>query len=183
DATGDTAHYDRMVAKLDQSLAEYRELTELASAAYRYATDLGDYYQWTTVRKSFEEEAAFYHEQSRLSERGGDVVYFGLDGPMSDATNVFHWELEQARKERNWTAQSYRFSKNPLEHAKLAIVYDAGAPEYKNRETQIDLWVRNGGKLLVWDPVARAARGGLLAGIEFQADPSHLPAREFAFTD
>ena len=85
DASGDPAHYERMLAKLDASLEEYRALTKLASAAYRQATDLGTWYRWDTVADSFEHEAAFYHEQAALASRGAALVYIGLDGPMNNA--------------------------------------------------------------------------------------------------
>ena len=182
DASGQTEHYDKMLLNLDQSLREYRALTERASAAYRYVTDLGDYYRWDTVRKSFEDEAAFYHSQSAVAEHGGDLVYLGLDGPMSDATNAFHWILEHKRDEHNWSAQSYRLGKNALAKAKLVVVYDIASPLYKRYEAEVDQWVRKGGKLLIWDPLARANSSGLLAGIEFQTDTSHEPPRDFAFT-
>ncbi len=181
DRTGDTAHYEKMLSKLDESLSEYKALTDIATAAYRHATDLGDYYKWTTVRDSFEAEAAFYHSQSSIAGRGGDIVYFGPDGPVNDATNAFHWTLEQARSHSGKTAQSYALGKDPLARAKLAVVYDLSSPAYKQHEPAIETWIRNGGKLLVWDPAGRATGGGLLSGIEFQADTSHRTVPQFAF--
>jgi hypothetical protein len=182
DATGDTGHYEKMLSKLDESVSEYGSLSDLATSAYRYATDLGDYYKWTTVRHSFEAEAEFYRSQSNIAERGAELVYFGPDGPVNDATNAFHWTLEEARMQSRRSAQTYRFGRDPLARAKLVVVYDLSSPAYKRHESELEGWVRNGGKLLVWDPVGHATNVGILSGIEFRADPAHRTGREFAFT-
>ena len=183
EASGDDAHYRAMLQKLDDSLAEYRRLDALASAAYRLATDLGNWYQWKTVRSEFEQEAAFYREQFALRERGADVVYLGLDGPWNDATNAFHWTLESLRGRAGWAAQSYGLGENPLARARLAVVYDLNAPACAKNAALLKDWIRQGGKLLILDPLARAGRHELLEGIRFTADPSYRGATQVAFTE
>ncbi len=136
DSSGDTAHYKKMLSKLDESLSEYKALTEIATAAYRHATDLGDYYKWTTVRDAFTAEATFYHSQANIAARGADIVYFGPDRPVNDATNAFHWTLENARADSDKTAQSYAFGKDPLARAKLAVVYDLSSPRTSSTRQQ-----------------------------------------------
>ena len=59
-------------ALLDESLSEYKALTEIATAAYRHATDLGDDYKWTTVRDAFAAEAAF-HSQGNIAAVVGPI--------------------------------------------------------------------------------------------------------------
>jgi hypothetical protein len=183
DASGDVVHYERMLAKLDTSLEEYRALAKLASPAYRQATDLGDWYRWDTTQSSFEQEAAFYHEQKDMAAKGSDLVYIGLDGPMNNADNAFHWLMERERKQANWTAQSYGFGESPLRRAKLAIVYDLDSPQYRSRASELCDWVRQGGKMLIWDERARASSDPLLAGIQFVSDSSHQPPSDLAFDD
>ena len=158
-----------MLRKLDESLAEYQKLSDLATGAYRLATDLGDWYQWTTVRHSFEEEAAFYHEQAKMRERGAEVVYLGLDGPLSDATNAFHWTLEALRTQAGWSSQSYALGAHPFARARLAMAYDMSSPACGE---ELKAWVRSGGKLVVFDSTGRAGRHELLDGIQFSADAS-----------
>jgi hypothetical protein len=183
DATGDTAHYAAMLVRLDESLAEYRKLDETATAAYSLATDLGDWYQWKTVRESFEQEAAFYHEQLALRDRGAEVVYLGLDGPMNDATDAFHWTLESFRTRAGWSAQSYGLGATPFVRARLVVVYDTHSAAFAKYAPELKAWVRSGGKLLIFDPLARASRNALLEGIEFTADASFRGATDFAFTE
>jgi hypothetical protein len=140
DSTGDTAHYQAMLRKLDDSLRHYRELDDTATAAYRLATDLGEWYQWKTVRGSFEQEAAFYHEQLALRDRGAELVYLGLDGPMSNATNAFHWTLEAFRTRAGWSAQSYALGAHPFARARLVVAYDLN-----KLDGELKTWVRQGG--------------------------------------
>jgi hypothetical protein len=181
DAAGDPAHYERMLAKLDASLEEYRALTKLASAAYRQATDLGTWYRWDTVADSFEHEATFYHEQGALASRGAALVYIGLDGPMNNAANGFHWLVEHYRTEGGWSAQSYRFGDDPLRQAKVVVVYDLNSPQYKRYADALSGWVQRGGRMLVWDAGATTSAIPLLAGIQFVSDTSHRRTSEFAF--
>jgi hypothetical protein len=170
-----------MLAKLDTSLEEYRALAKLASPAYRQATDLGDWYRWDSTQSSLEQEVAFYHEQKDLATKGSELVYIGLDGPMNNADNAFHWLLEHDRRQANWSAQSYRFGESLLRRAKLVIVYDLDSPEYRNRASELRDWVRQGGKMLIWDERARASSDPLLAGIRFESDSSHRPPSDLAF--
>jgi hypothetical protein len=160
DHTGDTAHYDRMLELDAESVAHYSALAELASKAYFHATDLGYYYRWDVVDRGFQEELAFYREQQQIGRRGADLVYLGLDGPMSDATNTFHWLLEQARTRAGLSAQSYHLESNPFARARLAIAYDTFAPGITKYENQLEQWIRKGGKLLIssiqWVEAARA---------------------------
>jgi hypothetical protein len=173
DATGDTVHYDAMLARNDASVEEYRALTMLAQSAYRQATDLGDYYRWDTTLNSFEQEAAFYHEQKNLAAQGGEIVYLGLDGPMSNANNAFHWLIENQRQQNHWKAQSYHFGANPFQRAKLAVVYGTDSPEYQQHAAELREWVKGGGKVIIWDDKSRAAGDPLLEGIQFEGDSSH----------
>jgi len=181
DSSGDSVHYRRMLTKLDASVEEYRALTRLATAAYRQATDLGAWYRWDTVAKNFEQEAAFYHEQDEIAARGAELVYIGLDGPMNNAANAFHWLLEHYRSEAGWSAQSYRLGDNPLRRAKAAVVYDLGTPQYKRYATALSDWVQQGGRMLIWDATASTPSDPLLAGIQFTSDTSHNRPSEFAF--
>ncbi len=183
DSTGDTAHYQAMLRNLDDSLTEYRKLDDMTTAAYRLATDLGDWYQWKTVRGSFEQEAAFYHEQFALRARGAEVLYLGLDGPMSDATNAFHWTLESFRTRAGWSAQSYALSHHPFGRARLVVAYDLNSASTTRLDADLKEWVRQGGKLLIFDPLARAGQHELLEGIQFTADSSFRPGTQFAFSD
>ncbi len=183
DATGDIAHYQSMLRLLDASLAEYRKLDTMATSAYRLATDLGEWYRWSTVRDSFEREAAFYHEQLALRDRGADVAYLGLDGPMNDATNTFHWALEMIRTRAGRSAQSYALGPKPFARARLVVVYDTHSALFAKHQPALKDWVQNGGKLLIFDPLARAARSELLEGIEFTADSSYRSAQQFAFAE
>jgi hypothetical protein len=172
DATGDTAHYDRMLALDAESAAQYSALDAIASKAYLHATDLGYYYRWDTTDKSFQQELAFYRSQQEISRHGADVVYLGLDGPMSDATRAFHWLLEKQREEAGWSAQSYHLEQNSFTRAKLAVIYDAFAPSFRNYEKQIESWVREGGKLLIWDPMGTGGGGPFFEGISFAQNAS-----------
>lgn len=181
DGSGDPAHYERMLAKLDGSLEEYRALAKLASAAYRQATDLGPWYRWDTVAGSFDHEAAFYHEQGALASRGAALVYIGLDGPMNNAGNAFHWLIEHYRIEAGWSAQSYRFGDDPLRQAKVVVVYDLNSPQYKRYADALSDWVRRGGRMLIWDAGDATSATPLLAGIQFASDTSHRRPSEFAF--
>ena len=181
DSSGDPAHYQRMLARLDTSLEEYRALTKLATAAYRQATDLGTWYRWDTVAKGFEQEVAFYHEQDALAARGAELVYIGLDGPMNNAANAFHWLVEHYRTEAGWAAQSYRFGADVLRRAKVVVVYDLNSPQYKFFAPALPDWVQHGGKLLIWDATAGTPSDPLLSGIRFTGDTSHRQPSEFAF--
>ncbi len=181
DSSDDPAHYARMLVKMDASLEEYRALTKLATAAYRQATDLGAWYRWDTVAKSFEQEATFYHQQDAIAARGAELVYLGLDGPMNDAGNAFHWLVERNRAAGGWDAQSYRFGGDPLQRAKLVIVYDVNSPQYKRYANRLAEWVQRGGRLLVWGATAGPAADPLLDGIQFTNDTSHRRPLDFAF--
>ncbi len=181
DREGDFSAYAAMLAKTAESVEEYRKLDELASTAYTAATDLGDWYRWETARKSFEEELAFYREQAALRETGAQLVYLGFDGPMNDASNAFHWALESARRQSGWSAQSYAFGENPFQRAKLVVVYDLAAPSYKRYAPQLKEWIRRGGRLLIFDPLARASADDLLSGLQFTADTSLRAPTQLAF--
>jgi hypothetical protein len=181
DTSNDPADYERMLAKLDASLEEYRALAKLATRAYRQATDLGPWYRWDTVASGFEHEAAFYHEQDALAARGAELVYIGLDGPMNNAANAFHWLVEHYRTQAGWSAQSYRFGDDPLRRAKMVVVYDLNSSQYKRYAAVLSEWVRNGGRMLIWDATAGVPADPLLAGIRFTSDTSHRRPSEFAF--
>jgi hypothetical protein len=181
DSSDDPAHYERMLAKLDESVSEYRAFAKLATPAYRQATDLGDWYRWDSVAGSFEQEAAFYHEQNSVAARGAELVYLGLNGPMNNAANAFHWLVEHYRTEAGLSAQSYRFSDSPLRRAKLAIVYDLHSSQYQHSAAALSDWVQRGGRMLIWDATAGAPTDPLLDGIQFSTDTSHRRPSEFAF--
>jgi len=167
DATGSEDHYDRMLKAAAESVSHYSALNQKASQAYLHATDLGYYYRWDRVNKGFQDELAFYQEQRETAKRGADVVYLGLDGPMSDATHTFHWLLEKSREKAGWSAQSYHLEPQLLARAKLAIAYDTLSPAYLKYEPQVEEWVRKGGKLVIWDPAARSYPSHLLDGVSF----------------
>ena len=184
DETGKTAHYEAMLRKLDESLEAYRKLARAASDSYRLATDLGEWYQWNTVLGSFEQEAAFYHAQFGLRDRGAEVVYLGLDGPMSDATHAFHWTLESLCARAGWSSQSYALGSNPFARAKLVVAYDLNSAGYARHAAALKAWVGQGGKLLIFDALARAGRNELLEGIEFSADTNRRGgAAQVAFAE
>jgi hypothetical protein len=183
DGTGGAEHYARMLANLQESVKEYAQVEEAASPAYRQASDIADWFQWKRVRKEFEDELAFYQQQASVAEHGADVVYIGLDGPMNNAGDTFYWVLDHYRQAANWPAQSYDFNERLLSRAKLAVVFDPTSAAYRKLQPALEAWVRGGGKLLIWDPLARASHDSLLAGITFWADPSYYPSRQFAYTD
>ena len=180
---GEAEHYSRMLTSLEESVREYAKLEEIATPAYKQASDIADWFQWKSVRKSFEEELAFYREQGSVAEHGADVVYIGLDGPVNDAGDAFYWIMEKYRKGAGWSGQSYGFNDHLLARAKLAIVYDPTSAAYKKLRPALEAWVRGGGKLLIWDPLSRASEDPLLEGITFWSDPSYRPSREFAYSD
>jgi hypothetical protein len=182
DKAGDSAHFDRMRTRLAASVKEYAELDRLATASYRQATDLGEWFRWDEMTRCFTEELAFYREQEAIAARGAELVYLGLDGPMSDATNGFHWTLEEVRKKSGWSSQSYRFSSEPLRRSRLVVVHDPASPDFRRLRPQLDKWVRGGGKLVYWDPLARASADPFLEGITFWANSSYPSARSFAYT-
>jgi hypothetical protein len=155
-----------------ESVTQYAALAQLATQAYRHATDLGDYYRWDITSTGFEREAAFYREQASIARRGAEVVYLGLDGPMSDATNSFHWLLEHARDAAGWSAQSYHLEANPFVRAKLVVAYDTFSPTFTNHQPQIEQWIRDGGRLLIWDAMGRGGAGRLVDGISFAQNAS-----------
>lgn len=167
DGTNDAQHYTRMLQLLASSVTDYSRLDTTATKAYRQPTDLVPYYHWHTVLENFQRELAFYQEQATIGQHGANIVYLGLDGPMSDATNEFHWLLEDARKSARLSAQSYDFQPTLFSNARLVVVYDAHSPEYVKNRAQLDQWVRNGGKVLFWDPMAHADGDPLLSGIQF----------------
>jgi hypothetical protein len=183
DASGETAHYDRML-KLDaESVARYSELDELASKAYLHATDLGYYYRWDATDRGFQQELKFYRGQQQISSDGGDVVYLGLDGPVSDATCAFHWLIEQQREQAGWSAQSYHFGPNLFGRAKFAVVYDTFSPSFINHQKQIENWVRDGGKLLIWDSTGAGGAGPLFEGLSFGQNASLQAGNRVKFLD
>jgi hypothetical protein len=182
DALHDVRHLDRALDLLGRSVEEYRAMTKLADAGYRQATDLLPVYQWTTVQKQFEDELAFYRAQRALYDAGAEVAILGTDGPVNDASNAFHWLLEETCAARGWKVQSYAFGPNPLGKARLAVVYDMTSPEYTRDAPQLAAWVRRGGMLLIWDPLARANPSSpLLAGLEFSSDSAYRSAFNFEF--
>jgi type 1 glutamine amidotransferase len=183
DNSGERAHYDRMLRSLEASVKAYAGLDRLATPAYRQATDLGEWMRWDVTARGFAEEAAFYREQAEVAARGAEVVYLGLDGPMNDASNVFHWLIERSRTKAGWSSQSYCLGDNLLKRARLLVVYDLASPAFQERRSEIEKWVRSGGKLVVWDPLARASGGGLLEGIRFGADLAWSAGREIAFDE
>jgi hypothetical protein len=181
EGTGGAEHYSRMLTSLEESVREYAKLEEIATPAYKQASDIADWFQWKSVKKGFEEELAFYREQGNVAEHGADVVYIGPDGPVNDAGDAFYWVMEKYRKGAGWSGQSYGFNDHLLARAKLAIVYDPTSAAYKKLRPALEAWVRSGGKLLIWDPLARASEDPLLEGITFWSDPSYRPSREFAY--
>ncbi len=181
DASGELVHYDRMIQLDAESVAQYAALDELASRTYLHATDLGYYYRWDTTEKSFREELAFYRNQQRISETGADVVYLGVDGPMSDASRVFHWLVEQERQKVGWSAQSYHLEPNLFARAKVAVAYDAFAPDFVKDQAEIVNWVRSGGKLLIWDSTGLGGNGILLEGITFAQNASFRAGDRIAY--
>ncbi|MEO6829448.1 MAG: hypothetical protein ABI164_06525, partial [Acidobacteriaceae bacterium] len=116
-----------------------------------------------------------------IGQHGADVVYLGLDGPMSDASNEFHWLLEHARESAQWSAQSYDLQRDSFSHARLAVVYNTHSPEYSRQRSQLELWVREGGKVLFWDPMAHANGDPLLDGIRFTEHASFDPSKSLRF--
>jgi hypothetical protein len=172
DAARNEHHFDRMLQLDAESVTQYAALAQLATQAYRHATDLGDYYRWDVTSKGFEQEAAFYREQADIARRGAEVVYLGLDGPMSDATNSFHWLLEHTREVAGWSAQSYHLEANLFTRAKLAVAYDTFSPSFTNYQPQLEQWIRGGGRLLIWDAMGRGGAGRLLDGISFAQNAS-----------
>jgi hypothetical protein len=169
--------YDRMLALLDQSVASYRDLSDTATASYRQATDLSDLYRWDTTLQNFEAEDAFYHAQQKIATSGADVIYLGLDGPMNDATNLFHWTLEHTLADRHLTSQSYDLGTDPFRRAKLVVVYDTASPIFRRYVQRLEAYVRAGGKVLFWDSEARASATPLLDGVEFTTyTPYHQPS-------
>jgi len=181
EGTGGTEHYSRMLSSLAESVGEYAKLEELATPSYRQASDIAAWFQWKTVRKGFEEELAFYREQGSVAERGADVVYLGLDGPVNDAGDAFYWLLENYRKAAGLSGQSYGFNERLLARGKLAVVCDPSSGAYKKLRPALEAWVRGGGKLVIWDQLSRATEDPLLEGITFWADPSYRPTNEFAY--
>ncbi len=175
------AHYDRMLNSLDRSVQVYRQLTTLTTSAYRQASDLGDWHRWSTALANFEQEAAFYHSQRALTASGADVVYLGLDGPMNDASNAFHWLLEDFRQHQGWSSQSYAFGNSPFSRAKLAVLYDSGSHDFLSYSNQLRTWVEQGGKLLVWNIVPGTRTSPLLEGLAFHPDSSHELPSQIAF--
>ena len=173
DASGNLADYDKMLEQLDASVVEYRKLAELAPQIYRQASDLGEWHSWITSAKNFEDELSFYRAQRTFSAEGGDVVYLGLDGPMSNPSNTFHWLLEDSRQKAAWSSQSYAFGNFPFQRAKLVVVYDLGSPEYQRHAAQLQAWVERGGKLVLWDVKPAVATPPFLEGLLFRNDSSH----------
>jgi hypothetical protein len=170
DATGNFTEYDNMLEQLGQSVIQYKNLTELATRNYRQGSDLGEWHSWNNTARNFEDELSFYRGQRALSSEGSDVVYLGLDGPMSNASNAFHWLLEDGRREARWSAQSYAFGDSPFQQAKLVVVYDLGSPVYQRYARQLQAWVEHGGKLLFWDVKSVVATPPFFEGLLFQND-------------
>ena len=181
DTAQDQVDYQQMLAKMDASVTAYRSLTGRATLAYQQPTDLGDWYQWKTVLGSFESEDRFYHEQANIAKAGPEVVYLGVDGPVNDATNEFHWLLEAGRKAAGWKSQSYDLGPNPFEKARLVVVYGLESPQFQQYSGALDKFVRKGGKLVIWDPVARAYPSPLLAGLTFSAKDNYRTGNRFGF--
>jgi hypothetical protein len=181
--TGERQHYARMLTRLDESVREYAKLDELASAAYVQASDIAAWFQWKTVHQEFRDELEFYREQAAAAERGADVVVIGLDGPLNNASEAFYWLLDHYRRAAGWTGQSYGVTDGSLSRAKLAVVYDPVSSDYRKMRPALESWVRAGGKLFIWDPLARASEDSLLEGISFKADPAYGSTKAgFAYT-
>jgi hypothetical protein len=181
DHGGDTRNYDRMLDHLATSVDEYSRLSDVATPAYRQVTDLGEWYRWTTVEKDFKEELAFYRQQRHVARSGAEVVYFGAEGFPGNSGEAFYWLVEGERAARKWTSQSYCLGDKPLRRARLVVVSDLGSPAYRRYRFELLEWVRRGGRLFVWDPLARAFEDSLLEGITFRADTTRRPANRFAF--
>jgi len=181
DTSGNLTDADRMLALLAKSVNEYQALEERADAGYTRATDLSTAFRWSTVRGEFEDELAFYRKQRSLRDTGADVVVLGEDGPVSDASNVFHWLLEEASTARGWSTQSYLFGPNLLQKARLAVVYDMNSRQFRETEPQLQEWVRRGGILVFWDPMARIQPAPLLEGLTLSSDSSYRAASNFEF--
>jgi|SRR5579859_107153 len=91
---------------------------------------------------------------------------------MSDATNSFHWLIEHARVTAGWSSQSYHLETNLFARAKLALAYDTFSPSFTEYQPQLEQWIRNGGRLLIWDAMGRGGAGRLLDGISFAQNAS-----------
>jgi len=183
DATGDFAEYDKMLEFLRQSVVHYRKLADLASLNYRQGSDLGEWHSWNAAANNFENELAFYRNQRALGAQGGDLVYLGLDGPMSNASNAFHWLLENKSQEIHWSSESYAFGDSPFQRAKLVVVYDLGSPDYLRYASQLQAWVEHGGKLLFWDVNPSVVAPPLLDGLLFRNDSFHQPPNFITFQE
>jgi hypothetical protein len=183
DRGGDSQNYNRMLEQLAKSVDEYSRLSEAATPAYRQATDLGEWFRWTTVEKDFKEELNFYREQRDIAGTGAEVVYLGPEGPVGDSGDAFYWLVERYRTLRNWKSQSYCLGDQAQSKARLVLVSDLNSPSYRKRKTELIDWVRRGGKLLIWDPLARAFEEPLLEGISFRADVTQRPGSRFAFAE
>jgi hypothetical protein len=182
ESTGESERYARMLTRLDESVREYGKLDELATPAYRQASDIAYWFQWKTVHREFQDELAFYRGQAAAAERGAEMVYIGLDGPVNNAADAFYWLLEYYRKAAGWTGQSYGFNDRLLSRAKVVVVYDPVSSDYRKLRPALEKWVRAGGKLLVWDPLARANEDSLLEGIAFKADLAYGSRVGFAYS-
>ena len=183
DRGGDGRNYQRMLEHLTTSVEEYSRLSDAATPAYRQVTDLGEWYRWTTTASDFKQELAFYREQRDLARSGAEIVYLGPDGPAGNSGDAFYWLVERYRTERKWTSQSYGLSDKPLARAKLAVVSDLSSPVYKKHRPGLIEWVRQGGKLLVWDPLGQVFEDPLLEGITFRADATRRAGSRFAFAE
>jgi hypothetical protein len=130
---------------------------------------------------SFESEDRFYHEQANIAKADPEVVDLGVDGPVNDATDEFHWLLEAGRKAAGLKSQSYDLGPNPFGKARLVVVYDVESPQFQQYTGALDRFVRKGGKLVIWDPSARAYPSPLLAGLTFSAKDDYRTGNRFGF--
>ena len=183
DRTGDVARLDRMLELTRASLDSYASLSEQATGAYRQATDLDASYRWDKTLDSFRRELAFYEEQRSMRAAGADVVILGIDGPVSDASNVFHWLVHRGLTASGWTIQSYAVGEDFLQRAKLVIVYDTRSHAFRSNEQKLADWVRRGGRLVIWDPLVRAASSSLLEGIQFSSNEAYQTTRSIGFAE
>lgn len=183
DSTGDFAEYDKMLEHLEESVAEYLKLAELGTRNYAYATDLGEWHSWADTAKSFQQELNFYRAQRAFTSGGADIVFLGLDGPMGDASNTFHWLLETFRTDAHWSSQSYAFGSTPFGRAKLVVIYDLGSPEFLRNAKQLESWVEHGGKVLFWNVRPVSPLAPFLDGLSFTNDSSRDSPNFIAFAD
>jgi hypothetical protein len=156
-----------MLAFLRKSVEHYGALTRRASEAYSRPSDLDGVIAWERMLAAFQDELAFYEEQTRLAKVGADILCLGVQGPFQDFSNAFHWELAGAASRLNLGVASYFITTSSFNKAKLAVVYNMGDPFVHSHLDRLMSWVDGGGRLLIWDEHARlAVPNRLLPGLE-----------------